>query len=140
LLADAESESIGNVFSLILSRHFNFASFTFVFISHFNKASCRLQHTLSCFNQVLFPNVIFSGQYGQARFVDGMLGYSLKNGFFVEAGAFDGVEYSNSLRFELRGAIHQLLSIILILRILVLLPVSTMPYVVNLKNYSLIGE
>jgi hypothetical protein len=35
-----------------------------------------------------------------------------------------------------RGAIHQLLSIILKLRILVLLPVSTMPYVVIVKNYS----
>jgi hypothetical protein len=34
------------------------------------------------------------------------------------------------------GAIHQLLSIILKLRILVLLPVSTMPYVVKVKNYS----
>jgi hypothetical protein len=34
------------------------------------------------------------------------------------------------------GAIHQLLSIILKLRILVLLPVSTMPYVVIAKNYS----
>jgi hypothetical protein len=35
---------------------------------------------------------------------------------------------------DTRGAIHQLLSIILKLRILVLLPVSTMSYVV--KNYS----
>jgi 3-hydroxyacyl-CoA dehydrogenase len=35
-----------------------------------------------------------------------------------------------------RGAIHQLLSIIHKLRILVLLPVSTMPYVVIVKNYS----
>jgi hypothetical protein len=34
------------------------------------------------------------------------------------------------------GAIHQLLSIIHKLRILVLLPVSTMPYVVIFKNYS----
>jgi hypothetical protein len=37
---------------------------------------------------------------------------------------------------QVRGAIHQLLSIILKLRILVLLPVSTMPYVVMVKNYS----
>jgi hypothetical protein len=37
---------------------------------------------------------------------------------------------------DARGAIHQLLSIILKLRILVLLPVSTMPYVVMVKNYS----
>jgi hypothetical protein len=34
------------------------------------------------------------------------------------------------------GAIQQLLSIILKLRILVLLLVSTMPYVVIAKNYS----
>jgi hypothetical protein len=34
------------------------------------------------------------------------------------------------------GAIHQLSSIILKLRILVLIPVSTMPYVVKVKNYS----
>jgi hypothetical protein len=39
-----------------------------------------------------------------------------------------------------RGAIHQLLSIILKLRILVLSPVSNLPYVVKVKNYSLIGE
>jgi hypothetical protein len=41
---------------------------------------------------------------------------------------------------EVRGAIHQLLNIILKLRILVLLPVSTKPYVAIVKNYSLIGE
>jgi hypothetical protein len=35
-----------------------------------------------------------------------------------------------------RGAIHQLLNIILKLRILVLLPLSTLPYVVKVKNYS----
>jgi hypothetical protein len=35
-----------------------------------------------------------------------------------------------------RGAIHQLLNIIFKLRILVLLPVSTMHYVVKVKNYS----
>jgi hypothetical protein len=35
-----------------------------------------------------------------------------------------------------RGAIHQLLNIILQLRILVLLFVSTLPYVVKVKNYS----
>jgi hypothetical protein len=38
------------------------------------------------------------------------------------------------------GAIHQLFSIILKVRILVLLPVSTLPYVLKVKNYSLIGE
>jgi hypothetical protein len=35
-----------------------------------------------------------------------------------------------------RGAIHQLLNIILQLRIFVLLPVSTLSYVVQVKNYS----
>jgi hypothetical protein len=35
-----------------------------------------------------------------------------------------------------RGAIRQFLNIILQLRILVLLPVSTLPYVVKVKNYS----
>jgi hypothetical protein len=35
-----------------------------------------------------------------------------------------------------RGAIHQLLNIILQLRILVLLLVSTLLYVVKVKNYS----
>jgi hypothetical protein len=35
-----------------------------------------------------------------------------------------------------RGAIHQLLNIIIQLRILVLLLVSTLPYVVKVKNYS----
>jgi hypothetical protein len=40
------------------------------------------------------------------------------------------------MRNAVRGAIHQFLNIILKLRILVLLPVSTMPYVVMVKNYS----
>jgi hypothetical protein len=39
-------------------------------------------------------------------------------------------------RQESRDAIHQLLNIILKLRILVLLLVSTLPYVVKVKNYS----
>jgi hypothetical protein len=41
---------------------------------------------------------------------------------------------------QARGAIHQLLSSILKLRILVLSPVSNLPYVVKVKNYPLIGE
>jgi hypothetical protein len=41
---------------------------------------------------------------------------------------------------ESRGGIHKLLSIILKLRILVLLPVLSLPYVVKVKNYSLIDE
>jgi hypothetical protein len=39
-----------------------------------------------------------------------------------------------------RGAIHQLLNIILKLRILVLLLVSTLPCVVKVNNYCYIGE
>jgi hypothetical protein len=46
------------------------------------------------------------------------------------------VTHKSHNRAVIRGAIHQLLSIILKLRILVLLPVSTMPYVVMVKNYS----
>jgi hypothetical protein len=38
------------------------------------------------------------------------------------------------------GAIHQLLSIILKLRTFVLSPVSNLPCVVKVNNYSLIGE
>jgi hypothetical protein len=41
---------------------------------------------------------------------------------------------------QLRGAIHQLINIMLQFRSLVLLPVSTMPYVVKVKNNSYIGE
>jgi hypothetical protein len=41
---------------------------------------------------------------------------------------------------SLRGAIHQLLSIILKVRILVLLPEQTLPSVVIVKNYSKIGK
>jgi hypothetical protein len=40
---------------------------------------------------------------------------------------------------NVRGAIHQLLSIIHKLRILDLKPVSNLPYVVKAKTYSLIG-
>jgi hypothetical protein len=39
-----------------------------------------------------------------------------------------------------RGVIYQFLSIILELRILVSLPVSNLPYVVQVKNYSLMGR
>ena len=40
----------------------------------------------------------------QPKFVEGMLegNPSLRNGFFIEAGAFDGVQFSNSLLFEMR--------------------------------------
>jgi hypothetical protein len=43
---------------------------------------------------------------------------------------------NNSSSTSTRGAIHQLLNIILQLRIIVLLLVSTLPYVVKVKNYS----
>jgi hypothetical protein len=43
---------------------------------------------------------------------------------------------NSSRAMQFRGAIHQLLNIILQLRILVLLLVSTLPYVVKVKNYS----
>jgi hypothetical protein len=39
-------------------------------------------------------------------------------------------------KVKVRDAIHQLLNIILQLRILVLLLVSTLPYVVKVNNYS----
>jgi hypothetical protein len=46
----------------------------------------------------------------------------------------------NPVKFEMRmrsrGVIHQLLNIILQLRILVSLLLSTLPYVVKVKNYS----
>ena len=45
-----------------------------------------------------------AGQGNQTEFVRGMLrgGHNLNNGFFIEAGAFDGVSLSNTLVFELR--------------------------------------
>jgi len=39
-------------------------------------------------------------QYGQSEFVDKLL-KDRKNGFFVECGAFDGEDLSNSIFFEL---------------------------------------
>jgi uncharacterized membrane protein YidH (DUF202 family) len=39
-----------------------------------------------------------------------------------------------------RGAMHQLLSIILILRIVILLPLTILPYAVIVDNYSKIRE
>ena len=44
---------------------------------------------------------IFQGQFKQARIVDLFYNQSKTNGFFFEAGAYDGVAVSNSLFFEL---------------------------------------
>ena len=46
---------------------------------------------------------VLDGQFGQPILVEEMLKGSLKNGFFIEAGAFDGIFASNSLLFELRN-------------------------------------
>jgi hypothetical protein len=46
------------------------------------------------------------------------------------------VHLTEKLQVTTWGAIYQLLGIILKLRIIVLLPVSTLPYVVKVKNYS----
>ena len=53
----------------------------------------------------LKKNVIFY----QAKFVEGMLEgtQNLRNGFYIEAGAYDGVKFSNSLLFELRSVMCQ---------------------------------
>ena len=42
--------------------------------------------------------------FQQAKFVEGMLEGTpnQRNGFFIEAGAYDGVKFSNSLLFEMR--------------------------------------
>ena len=42
----------------------------------------------------------FSGQYGQPPRVDRLLRFKT-GGFYVEAGAYDGEELSNTLLFEL---------------------------------------
>jgi hypothetical protein len=53
------------------------------------------------------------------------------------AESVDPVGLEQSMAASLNwGAIHQLLNIILQLRILVLLLMSTLPYVVKVKNYS----
>ena len=54
-------------------------------------------------------NTIFQGQFKQARIVDLFYNESKTNGFFFEAGAFDGVTVSNSLFFELRRGWNGLL-------------------------------
>jgi hypothetical protein len=55
--------------------------------------------------------------------------------FFNQRGSL-GLCILHLFLWNIWGAIHQLLSIILKLRILVLLLVSTIPYVVIVKNYS----
>ena len=56
-------------------------------------------------NFVVLPcaDKALAGQFGQPKLAEGMLKGSLKNGFFIEAGAFDGIHLSNSLLFELRN-------------------------------------
>ena len=52
-----------------------------------------------CSNKSLFN---FQGQFKQAAIVDLFLNKSKTNGFFFEAGAYDGVVASNTLLFETR--------------------------------------
>jgi hypothetical protein len=84
-------------------------------------ATSLLNVTLS--NGVLMPAV-------------GLGTYKLKDLSAVSASLRAALNCGYRLIDTARGAIHQLLSIILKLRILVLLPVSTMSYVVIVKNYS----
>ena len=42
-----------------------------------------------------------AGQFGQPEVADQLLG-GLENGFFIEAGAAEGVKLSNSLFFEMK--------------------------------------
>ena len=46
--------------------------------------------------------VDMNGQFKQPLIVDSMLRGKVKKGFFIEAGAFDGEDLSNTLLFELR--------------------------------------
>ena len=57
------------------------------------------------YNFVVLPcaDKALDGQFGQPKLAEGMLKGSLKKGFFIEAGAFDGIYASNSLLFELRN-------------------------------------
>ena len=49
-----------------------------------------------------------TGQFGQPEVADQLLD-GMERGFFVEAGAAEGVKYSNSLFFELKRNWHGLL-------------------------------
>ena len=42
-------------------------------------------------------SVIFQGQFGQAEYVMKLYNFSKTEGFFIEAGAYDGVAVSNTL-------------------------------------------
>ena len=53
----------------------------------------------SPYNLSTNPNL--EGQYGQAKAVEKIF-RGKKNGFFIEAGAFDGENFSNTLLFELK--------------------------------------
>eukprot|EP00095_Tigriopus_kingsejongensis_P007423 maker-scaffold955_size76929-snap-gene-0.16 protein:Tk07423 transcript:maker-scaffold955_size76929-snap-gene-0.16-mRNA-1 annotation:"protein star-like" len=53
------------------------------------------------YNLTQKSKVNFNGQYGQPEIIDKMYSNKLKKGFFIEAGAYDGEQISNSLRFEI---------------------------------------
>ena len=50
--------------------------------------------------QTIWENKFFQGQFKQARIVDLFYNESKTDGFFFEAGAYDGVSVSNTLLFE----------------------------------------
>ena len=52
------------------------------------------------FDQPLLKN--FQGQFGQASYVMKLYNFNKTEGFFVEAGAYDGVTASNTLLMETR--------------------------------------
>ena len=75
-------------------------SYPIQWLFHFEGLSEVYLHNfvvLPCADKALY------GQFGQPKLAEEMLKGSLKNGFFIEAGAFDGIHLSNSLLFELRN-------------------------------------
>ena len=63
---------------------------------------CNEWGMMSMINESLYlKKNFFQGQFKQARIVDLFYNQSKTNGFFFEAGAYDGVAVSNSLFFEL---------------------------------------
>ena len=53
-------------------------------------------------NGIMDFSPMFQGQFKQAQIIDLFYNRSKTNGFFFEAGAYDGVAVSNSLFFELK--------------------------------------